>query len=210
MHTSWKRDRHRRVGDGDHSSIRCGATGYIHRSDNTNRGVYIALLNDEVEDIPITAAKLVGANTLGYTYTTLLRGFSFRGSEQAAMAVSRNPIVNAVYQDSHFEVASIQYNPSNWGLNRIDQRDLPLSSSYAYQDVDGANVTIFVVDTGVNDHSGFGGRLVGNINFVSASGENRTDDCYPHGTAVASQAAGATHGVARASNIYDVRVYGCT
>jgi hypothetical protein len=69
---------------------------------------------------------------------------------------------------------SVQANPP-WGLDRIDQRKLPLNQQYKY--VPG-KATIYVVDAGVRvTHRDFGGRAsygynaegAGNVDLASFS-----------------------------------------
>ena len=98
--------------------------------------------------------------------------------------------------------------PPSWGLDRIDQRGLPLDNSFGPPPQWGQGVTAYVVDTGVNrNHSEFTGRLAPGFDVVNPSGN--ADDCNGHGTHVAATVAGATFGVARAATIVPVRVLDC-
>ena len=95
----------------------------------------------------------------------------------------------------------------SWGLDRINQRNLPLDSSYSYQ-YNGQGVKAYVIDTGINaSHSEFVGRVLpGNTQIVDANG---TNDCNGHGTHVAGTIGGSTFGVARAVSLIPVRVLDC-
>ncbi len=97
-------------------------------------------------------------------------------------------------------------NGDPWGLDRIDQRNLPLSRTYTYTGT-GAGVTAYVIDTGINySHPQFGGRASLAYDALGGTGA----DCHGHGTHVAGTIGGSTYGVAKAVTLKAVRVLGCT
>ncbi len=127
-------------------------------------------------------------------------------SERALERLRRNPRVALVEPDMVVTTFNTQANPP-WGLDRVDQRPLPLSNSFTSV-AQGAGVRLYVVDTGVRaDHVDFTGRVVAGTTTI-ADGQG-TSDCNGHGTHVAGTAAGAVHGVAKQARIVPVRVLGC-
>ena len=95
----------------------------------------------------------------------------------------------------------------NWGLDRIDQTSLPLNGTFNYPNT-GAGVNIYIIDSGIHaSHQEFGGRVVSG--YTAINDGHGTDDCYFHGTAVASTAGGATVGVAKGATLWAVRMFDC-
>ena len=98
---------------------------------------------------------------------------------------------------------------ATFGLDRIDQRDLPLNSTYDY-DTDASVVDVYIIDTGIRStHTEFGGR-VSAVGFTAIDDGNGMTDCHGHGTHVAGTVGGATYGVAKGVTLHAVRVLSCT
>jgi aqualysin 1 len=128
-------------------------------------------------------------------------------TEAEALLLSQDPRVRYVEEDSVMEAIAVQSNPP-WGLDRIDERSLPLSRSYTYT-TSGAGVNAYIIDTGIRrSHSQFGGRA--RVGFDAIGDGRNTDDCHGHGTHVAGTVGGSTYGVAKAVTLYAVRVLSCS
>ena len=95
----------------------------------------------------------------------------------------------------------------SWGLDRADQRALPLDGLITRAGA-GAGVSAYVIDTGVYAaHSEFTGRVA--TGYSAISDGRGSSDCHGHGTHVAGTVAGANYGFAVDANIVPVRVLDC-
>ena len=139
-------------------------------------------------------------------YAHALRGFSAEMTEEDAIALSQDDDVLFVEEDSIMSIDVTQTN-ATWGLDRIDQRDRPLNTTYVYTTT-GSGVNAYIVDTGIRrTHTQFGGRAFIGVDTVG-DGRN-TNDCHGHGTHVAGTVGGSTYGVAKSVRLYAVRVLNC-
>lgn len=103
-------------------------------------------------------------------------------------------------------IDTVQYNPV-WGLDRNDQRYLPLNGRYIYF-ATGTNVRAYIIDSGIRtSHAQFGGRA--SHGYDAVDGSLPADDCHGHGTHVAGTVGGATYGIAKNVRLIAVRVLGC-
>ncbi|MFD5199401.1 S8 family peptidase [Streptomyces sp. NPDC058375] len=149
-------------------------------------------------------AKEYGAS-IERTYRAALNGYAVEASAAEAKKFAADPAVASVSQNRTFTVSATQNNPPSWGLDRIDQRNLPLDQRYTYPDKAGEGVTAYVIDTGVRiSHSDFGGRAFNGYDAVDD--DNVSQDGNGHGTHVAGTVAGTAHGVAKKAKIVGVRV----
>ncbi|MDQ3950856.1 MAG: S8 family peptidase, partial [Gemmatimonadota bacterium] len=170
-------------------------------------GQYIVVFKQDVRDVPGLARQLTAAHggSLRFVYEHALRGFAAQLSEAAAAALTRNPNVAYVEQDQVMRAFETQTN-ATWGLDRSDQRALPLSGTYTYTPT-GAGVTVYIIDTGIRfDHSEFGGQAASGYDAVDGGS---ADDCNGHGTHVAGTVGGTAYGVAKDVKLVAVRVLNC-
>src|SRR5688572_11914177 len=155
-----------------------------------------------------SAARLSGAygGAVDKVFSHALKGFSAEMTPQAAEAMSNDPSVLFIEEDSYISVNATQTN-APWGLDRVDQRNVPLNTAYNYVRT-GAGVHVYVIDTGVRaSHTEFGGRAT--ADFDSMYDGQNGNDCHGHGTHVAGTIGGLNYGVAKDARIHGVRVLGC-
>jgi subtilisin family serine protease len=158
--------------------------------------------------VPLLAADIAALHhgRVQFTYE-VIDGFALHVSDAEAARLARDPRVARVEQDQRVTLDAIQPAPPSYGIDRIDQRTLPLSSGYAF-DFTGRGVHAYIIDTGVRTtHREFAGRMGNGISFVDDG--NGLEDCFNHGTHVAGILGGTTFGVAKGVIIHPVRVIGC-
>ena len=140
------------------------------------------------------------------TYRSALRGFELQASAATAKRIAANPNVAYVEQNHTVHAFGTQTNPPSWGLDRIDQRNLPLNQSYTYPNT-ATNVHAYIIDTGIRTtHAQFGGRASSGFDAVDGG---TADDCNGHGTHVAGTVGGTDYGVAKSVQLVAVRVLNC-
>lgn len=174
---------------------------------------YIVILNKDVgssNEFAQGIAKQHGGKVL-QTYDAVLKGFAIYLPDVAGTAfveaMKKNPKVVSVENDTIMKVdATTQSNP-DWGLDRIDQKNLPLDSAYLYLQT-GSGTTAYIVDTGIlSTHQQFSGRVLSG--YTAISDGNGTSDCHGHGTHVAGTVGGSTYGVAKNVSLVSIRILGC-
>jgi subtilisin family serine protease len=172
-------------------------------------GDYIVTLRDNVSDVDGVARSLSGLHkgTLKHLYKSALKGFAVQNiSEAAAAAIAADPRVERVEADQVMTAIGTE-SPATWGIDRVDQNALPLDNTYNYGN-DGSNVTVYIIDTGINfGHVDFGGRASTGVDEVTIGGS--AADCNGHGTHVSGTVGGSTYGVAKNVKLVAVRVLNC-
>jgi subtilisin family serine protease len=185
------------------------AEGEILGTGNPNaiENSYLVVLNDKTVHTEAGAIAARYGVQVEHTYQHAVRGFAGTMSEKAARQLAADPRVAYVEQNATVTLAGTQPNPPSWGLDRIDQRDLPMDGNYTYPN-DGAGVRAYIIDTGIRvTHNDFGGRASWGTNTV---GDGIDTDCHGHGTHVAGTAGGNSYGVAKGVALTAVKVLSCS
>jgi subtilisin family serine protease len=139
-------------------------------------------------------------------FSAAIDGFSARMSDRAVEQLRQNPNVAFIEADQRVTAGATQ-SPATWGLDRIDQRNLPLNNAYTYN-ATGSGVTAYIIDTGIlASHNEFGGRV--GSGYTAINDGRGTSDCNGHGTHVAGTVGGTTYGVAKQVTLRPVRVLNC-
>ena len=161
---------------------------------------------ESAEAVAVRLSSSVNGEVL-YTYDVALSGFAVRvpadQAELAASSLAADPNVAYVEPNRTAQIVATQ-SPATWGLDRIDQANLPLSNSYTYNNT-GANVHAYIIDTGIRaTHTQFTGRI--GAGYTAIADGQGTNDCQGHGTHVAGTVGGTTYGVAKGVTLHPVRV----
>lgn len=142
-----------------------------------------------------------------HVYRSALAGYSASVPTARLAALRRAPNVRSVELDQQAHAFATQNPVPSWGLDRADQRDLPLSGNYTY-DTTGSGVQSYILDSGIRlTHSDWSGRIRTAPDFVDH--DSSSDDCHGHGSHVAGTTAGASYGIAKGATLVAVRVLDC-
>jgi len=168
---------------------------------------YVVVFKDTVaaDQVPARAGALAvrfGGRT-GHVFRTAVHGFEVSMPEPAARRLAADPSVAYVQHNGIYHIASTETPTPSWGLDRTDQRSLPLDNAYTFPSI-AAGVKAYVIDTGIRlSHTDFGGRAVSGVDEVDGG---PADDANGHGTHVAGTIGGLRHGVAKGVTLVAVRV----
>jgi aqualysin 1 len=183
-------------------------------------GQYIVVLNARseanlVSDL-VTQVGLLPGNEITFTYERT-RAFAAKIDALTLEEIRKNPDVSFVEQDRTVTL-NTAHNTNGFftnfniaGLDRIDQRNLPLNNVFDDKNRTGVGVHAYILDTGINSaHQEFTGRIAGGAGGFTAINDGRgTEDCNDHGSHVASIVGGTNVGVARGVTLHAVRVLDC-
>ncbi len=168
-------------------------------------GRFIITLRERTN--PATVAREHGVRP-DYIYTHALTGFAGRVSDAARQGLLRDNRVVRVEPDGIATIVEVVQEKATWGLDRVDQRALPLSTTFTYSNT-GQGINAYIIDTGIRfGHSEFAGRAKSGFDAVDLG--TTADDCNGHGTHVAGTVGGNTYGVAKGVTLVGVRVLNCS
>jgi subtilisin family serine protease len=202
------------VGTADAATRGSAQAGEIRAAGSPDaiRNSYIVVLKDSqisTAAVDSTAHSLTvkHGGAVKQTWDAALRGFELSASEATARTYAKDPRVAYVEANQTVHISATENNPPSYGLDRVDQRNLPLDHKYTFPTT-AANVHAYIIDTGIRTtHQEFGGRASVGTDTV---GDGRNgQDCNGHGTHVSGTVGGSTVGLAKAVKLVAVRVLDC-
>jgi subtilisin family serine protease len=177
-------------------------------------GAYIVVADWDTDAAGLAAEYGI---TTQHTYKHLLNGFSAANvPDDVVQRLAADPRVLRISMQRQMQRFDTQLSPGSWGLDRIDQRALPLDQAYTY-DADAATVRAYILDMGLRaTHSEFEGRAVRGFDAFTWDPTDATQqqllgsaECDSHATHVAGTVGSKTYGVAKKVQLVGVRVLNC-
>lgn len=156
----------------------------------------------DVQAADVLASQYNGVVSSYYANAFDAGGMTVQMDKADAEELAKDPTVAQIEEDQVVEIDQV-----TWGIDRVDDEDLPLDNSYSPTGT-GDGVYAYVIDTGVRiTHNEFEGRAEWGTNTV---GDGQNTDCHGHGTHVAGSVGGKDYGVAKDVNIVAVKVLSCS
>ena len=182
-------------------------TSMASADQDESEGSYIVVMrsSDDLDGEEVEISRSGGRTEK--RFSRAINALSVKVKHSEAGRIRNNPKVLFVELDQPMYALDTQSPSPSWGLDRIDQRTLPLNSTFTAS-AKGAGVNAYIVDTGISStHVDFTGRM--SAGFSSIIDGNGTNDCNGHGTHVAGTTAGSTYGIAKSATLIPVRVLDC-
>ncbi|MEP7074932.1 MAG: S8 family serine peptidase [Acidobacteriota bacterium] len=187
----------------------------IQHADKPIPNRYIVVLDENVvrkdavgPEIEAQAIFLSSAygGSVKKVFADAIKGFVVEMSATQAKEMSIDPSIKSIEEDGYIGISSTETN-APWALDRIDQRALPLDTTYSYTG-SGIGVHAYILDTGINvTHAEFGGRA--SVAYDPLGDGQNGIDCNGHGSHVAGLIGSSTYGVAKNVTLHSVRVLPC-